>query len=720
MSKGTPIPASSLSLSSSSFISSPSSTLTWIHSHRNRTAKAKTTQTRLIPKELHEHLQQHSILSETNGRSPPRARSVSSSLKQTTLTMAKGLKDSKTESKARSRKDEPTAAVNRKDADTHSLAAIQEKVSKFQPKIDALLPRMLSGSTSAAPHIDSLSTTTRSRGAARAPLSEAIAKVNAGSKSAAAQSRSTPVKPATGQETASKSRKISTAAAPVSIADRIPKGSRTKPISTLTNATTPQPSTTTAKQPGDQPDEAIILLSSLPSFSQEVEDLAILNADIRLLETESSDTSDEEPLIDRRRQQPYTTEAYATTHTTATVVATEQPASRNDAALNAAKSHSVISVGSCKSDLSASIIPSIDKDRITNWMGGVKEALGSEHDIVHPNTKKLTLTASEGAERVEGTPDLEATTTTPRRKDEIVGNDHEKDCARILVKDSLSLAPPVPLFHEDQVVETDYLTTPAPRQRPSQDLDLADDVSTVLVGGQPTQDSFALQSPPSYYYEKEDKALLSDSDREEGPDELNTFGEQQPPSRLSPSLPSGLTASCLQELGLEKKRRNSGQGFRSVHQKRRVGVTSNCEEEEGSYETMILAQGDVFLSSVGEAPVSSHLLGSPSLSSFDLPDPPRYTYALPDRTAQLQQDDDEWGLQQGQQPNTEADDDDTQEYPQPIEIQESLSFPLPPSQTSFTISLPSMPTFPSTIHSEPSLIIVGSQLPETQESDEES
>ncbi|KAF9944581.1 hypothetical protein BGZ70_004514 [Mortierella alpina] len=636
--------------------------------------------------------------------------------------MTKGLKDSKTEIKARSRKDEPTAATSRKNADSQSLAAIQEKVSKFQPKIDALLPRMLSGSTSAAPPKDSSSATTRSRGATTAPLSEAIAKVSAGSKSAAAQSKSTTVKPATGQDTAPKARKVAATAAPVSIADRIPKGSRTRPIPTLANATTPQPSTTAAKQPGDQPDEAIILLSSLPSFSQEVEDLAISNADIRLLETEFSDKSDDEPLIDRRRQQTYTTEAYATTHTIATVAAIEQPASRNDAATIAAKSHSVISIGSCKSDLSASIIPSIDKDRITNWMGGVKEALGDDPEGVHSNTTKLAVTAPDRAERVDGTPELEGTTTTLRSKDDVVGTDREEDCPRILVKDSLSLAPPVPLFHEDQVVEKDDLATITPHQGPSQDPDLPDDVSTVLVGGQPTQDSYALRSLPSYYYEKDDKAPLSDSEREEEADDLNSAEQQrqQQQSRRSPSLPSGLTASCLQELGLEKKRRNSGQGSRSAYQKRRSGVASSCEEVGSSYETMILAQGDVFPSSVGEAPVSSHLLGSPSLSSFDLPDPPRYTYALPDRTAQLQQDDDEWDIQQGQQPNSEMDDDDTQEYPQPIEIQDSLSFPLPPFQTSFTISLPTMPTFPSTIHSEPSLIIVGSQLPETQESDQES
>ncbi|KAF9574526.1 hypothetical protein EC968_006331 [Mortierella alpina] len=720
MSKATTTPTSSSSSSSSS----PSSSLTWLHSTRSRPAGAKTTQTRLIPKELHEQLQRRSILAETNGRSPPRARSVSSSLKQTTLAMTKGVKDPKADVKARSRKDEPTGATSRKQADTDSLAAIQERISKFQPKIDALLPRMLSGNTTAVPSKDSSGAISRSRGATDAPFSEAMAKVNAGSKRAAVQSASTAVKSATGQATTptalvSKSRKAAATATPVSIADRIPKGSRTKPIPTLANTST-QPSTRTAKQTGNQPEEAIILLSSLPSFSQDVEDLAISNADIRFLEREPSDKSDDEPLIDRRRQRPYTSEANATTNTTATVAAVEQPMSRKNASVLAAKSRSIISIGSSKSDLSASIIPSINSDRITNWMGGVKDALGGDNDALNSNTEQPTMAVAETAERVESTPEFETAKTALHKKGDDVGKDRESDWIRILAKDSLSSAPPVPLFHEDQLVEKDNLITSAPPEGSSQDLDVADDVSTVLVGGQPTQDSFALQSLPSYYYEKDDKAFLSDSEREAEAVELNSFEQHQTQRRSSPSLPSGLTASCLQELGLEKKRRNSGQGSRSAYQKRRSGVASSFEEEGTAYETMVLAQGDVFPSSVGEAPVSSPLVGSPSLSSFDLPDPPRYTYALPDRAAQQQQEDDVWDIQQGQGPNLEANDDDTQEYPQPSETQDSLAFPLPPSQTSFTVSLPTMPTFPNTIRSEPSLIIVGSQPPETQEYGEEA
>ncbi|KAF9292614.1 hypothetical protein BGZ68_000018 [Mortierella alpina] len=635
--------------------------------------------------------------------------------------MTKGLRDSKAEIKTRSRKDEPTGATNKKNADTESLAAIQEKVTKFQPKIDALLPRMLSGSTAVIPTRDSSENTGRSRGASDAPLSEAIAKVSAGSRSAVVQSKSTTVKPATGSASTStalapKSRRVASTAASVSIADRIPKGSRTKPISTLVR-TTAQPSTPTTKQAGNQPEEAIILLSSLPSFSQDVEELAISSADIGLLEREAGDLSDDEPLLDRRRQHPYTTEANATTNTTAPVAAAEQPTSKNDAP---AKSFSIISIGSSKSDLNASIIPSIDNDRIKNWMGDVKEALGDNQDtLAASNTEKATITMAKTAERVPSTPGLEKTpTTTLPRRDDIVDENSDKGSARILAKDSLPSAPPVPLFHEDQGVRMSTMAVTAPRHGSSQDPDLADDVSTVLVGGQPTQDSFALQSLPSYYYEKDDKGLLSDSEQEEDADEFNSF--QQPQSRHSPSLPSGLTASCLHELGLEKKRRNSGQGSRSVYQKRRTGEASTFEEEESAYETMVLAQGDVFPSSIGEAPASSLLRGSASLSSFDLPDPPRYTYALPDRADRQQQDDDIWDLPQGQEPNRETDDDDTQEYHQPIEIQDSLSFPLPPSQTSFTVSLPTMPTFPSTIPSEPSLIIVGSQPPETQESGEET
>ncbi|KAG9324443.1 hypothetical protein KVV02_004463 [Mortierella alpina] len=627
--------------------------------------------------------------------------------------MTKGAKDSKAEIKARNRTDEPTGATSRKNADSKSLAAIQEKISKFQPKIDALLPRMLSGSTAALPSKDSCGTTPRSRGATDAPLSEALAKVSAESKSAATG------RGATLTALAPKSRKAAATAAPVSIADRIPKGSRTKPIPTLANTTAP-PSPTAAKQAGNQREEPITLLSSLPSFSQDVEDLAISNADIRLLEKEAGDKSDDEPLIDRRRQQPYTTEANATTHTIATVAATEQPVPRKDAPILEAKSYSIITVGSSTSDLSASIIPSIDNDRITYWMGGVKEALGGEHDPLSSKTENPPVTTAETAERVESTPEPETTTTTLRMKDGVLGKDRENDASRVLAKDSLPSAPPVPLFNKDQAIKKDDMASTAPHQGPSQDLDLEDDVSTVLVGGQPTQDSFALQSLPSYYYEKDDKAFLRDSEREEEADEFNSVEHRQPQSTRSPSLPSGLTASCLQELGLEKKRRNSGQGSRSATQKRRSGVASSLEEEECAYETMILAQGDVFPSSVGEAPASSLLLGSASLSSFDLPDPPQYKYALPDRAARQQQDDDVWDIQQGQELIPEVNDDDTQEYPQPAEIQDSFSFPLPPSQTSFTITLPTMPTFPSTIRSEPSLIIVGSQPPETREYGEET
>jgi hypothetical protein len=215
-----------------------------------------------------------------------------------------------------------------------------------------------------------------------------------------------------------------------------------------------------------------------------------------------------------------------------------------------------------------------------------------------------------------------------------------------------------------------------------------DDRSTV-VGGQPTQDSITgFASLLSFAYE---------NNNDHGLDET----EEESWSQMRQGLPSGLTSSCLQELGILKRKNSTD---RSDSGKRRNGSSANATQDDDAQDgdgddIVILAQRDVFPESLGEAPAS---LSFPS-NSFQVLEAPEYTFALPDRTRQDQliqpsiqsestQELDEWGdprIQPGQRSVQGA----SISYHQP-------SFPSPPSQTSFS-TLPTMPTFPNSFPREP-------------------
>ncbi|KAG0195734.1 hypothetical protein BGX28_000729, partial [Mortierella sp. GBA30] len=696
--------------------------------------------TRLVPKELHEHLQ--SVLTENNGRQPRRAKGLSSSLTQTTLDMAKdkkirpGLGDMAAPSMDTKASKSPKKSESRRErnVDPESLSAIQEKISKFQPRIDSLLPRMLNKSPAAITTTSELasknaaSSTAPKRSFADASMSEALPKKSSGSE---ARSTATDRKIAATKSPAGQTSSSSSAAKArkgpaniVSIADRLPKGSRTKPITPLSST---QPKSPRIRA-GVVPEEAVIHLSSLPSSSSQNSEEVVSESSRRQLaiEVDKDYSSDDEPLVDRRRQQPYTTEAkkanfdtsapvtYDTSESAskAGAISTNTAMAAGTAAGTAFKMPSIISIENSKSELDASIIPSIDDERIHDWMGGVNEAMSRDSGAfsVCPKLQSAAeaVAAASTLAAEAKTTVTAATTVISATVDNKAG---KRDSSRILVKDSLSSAPRISLFREDSHAIKEAIAT-HPKADDTQESDHDGDVSTVVIGAQPTQDSFALRSLPSYTCDKKSEVLEGYSSHHDDERRLQQQQQQQQHPPSLPSLPSGLTASCLRELGLEKKRKNASQESRNARWKRQPGaVLSHGQAEDDTYEDMILGQEEAFPSSIDEAPESLPLPDSTTLSYSEL-EAPVYKFALPSR---LQQDHD---LEQAS--DHQINDDDTQELPQLSAIQDSFSFPSPPSQISFSVSLPTMPSFPSTLRSDPSLIILGSQYHETQEEQEQS
>ena len=341
------------------------------------------------------------------------------------------------------------------------------------------------------------------------------------------------------------------------------------------------------------------------------------------------------------------------------------------------KQASVISITSSKDD-HASMIPSVQVERIANWMGGVKEAMKDDDTIEldstsrprHQQTSTSTSTDKNNAssaleesvvkaETTGGTPtagprkpalrrpppapsrhmvtlvdaspplppqdqapsifevvplSLEeeeplqrnyrsgqksaaaststaTTTTTTATANQRSGSKGK----RVFVEDSLSSLPPVPLFHEEtsNVSESDAhrrrsgepssSTTPLKSAVVSHNLPLhhQDDLSTIVGGQAPTQDSFvggSIQSLPSFIYETEEEAKVGTGGGD-GAGEMEHVQNDL-------SLPSELTASCLQELGLKRKNARSA-GGKKRHVKSRVGYGIR-----GSNIDRVLEEGD--------------------------------------------------------------------------------------------------------------------------------
>ncbi|KAG0274714.1 hypothetical protein BGZ96_004133 [Linnemannia gamsii] len=476
------------------------------------------------------------------------------------------------------------------------------------------------------------------------------------------------------------------------------------------------------------------------------------------------------------------------------------------------KQLSVISVASSKDD-HASIIPSMQVERIANWMGGVKEAMeeddtleldstSSEHHQATifaskniNNASRTTLGKPVNADTTEDTsaagprkPALRRPPPAPSRhvvtlvdvspplppqaqaqsvfevvplslsEDEPLQRNHRSGQKfvttfattttnqrsgskgkRVFVEDSLSSLPPVPLFHEET---SNVSESEAHRHRsggePSSSatpLKIAvashnppppqDDLSTIVGGQAPTQDSFVggpVQSLPSFMYEAEESI------------EARIGGAEMEHAQNDPSLPSELTASCLQELGLKRKSvrdRSYGTGGKRRHLKSRVGYGTrgsnidsvleegDDEDDEGEEDEeeedddrvggVALAQRAAFPSSFDLAPMTTLSSSMTPPLSLEVIEGPLATYTPAGRTATRED-------KENENPTSSITRQQQQQHLQG----DPPSFPSPPASLVFSTmpSMPTLPTFPSVLYQEPSLIMIESQTQQTEQTQE--
>ncbi|KAF9182929.1 hypothetical protein BGZ51_004342 [Haplosporangium sp. Z 767] len=730
-------------------------------------------------------------------------------------------KDSSTKVKAKHRDIE----------DAESLAAIQQKVSEFQPKIDALFPRMLNrtiaptatraeSNRSRAPiarkdnNIEESSrmaaegpSNNKDKGSSTKPStrrsSAAIgtSTTNPNSATTKAKSARATVAPASSATSTAKPKSKSGAVA-TSIAELIPRRSRAKPLPAKTTATMNAPPLDLDRKENPTED-TIILLSSQPSLpsslGQRIIDLGVKASSV---ETGSDDDNsveddnglkdhhddDEEPLIDRRMTDSkkdhsvFQPGSHISTPSDVDMSITDVKAE-----LAIPKQPSVMSIRSSKSDMFASLIPSVEANRIAQWMGGVKEAMEQDatpeesssaiptaatriNDTAHVkgqgmgknvyanNIKNDTTAATVMDTKGSNAADImerpkHTLRRPPHRVPKLVGVSERQTNSPSpipprpspppgIVECSLGedeMATPSPLWRaEQQSTENNYHnldSAPVPpvshfHNDPDSNMnrgpnknesvgaalsptktstkairvdltqDTIDDRTTVL-GQQPTQDSLTpLQSVPSFMREKsndvEEMEMEGEMNRHYGDRQHGQRRQQERPQHWGePSLPSELTSSCYQELGLTKKRRDSGKaGKRS--RRRRSGSSFSLADRSGDEDKfeddVILNQREVFPSSLGAAPASL----SPSPSLYNVLEAPVYSPALPDRT---------------RPGNLEAEGIEQSLGHEKDIFMQDPSFPSPPSLISLSSlpKLPTMPTFPNTLQSEPSLVILGSQ-----------
>ncbi|KAF9996115.1 hypothetical protein BGZ80_010145 [Entomortierella chlamydospora] len=667
--------------------------------------------------------------------------------------------------------------------DIESLAIIQEKVSKFQPKINSILPRMLSKTNAAAAAAATTTTDTTpsksnpavEQGTSSGNSSGRSAKPGVGSTVAttkATTKESTPSKnkdkpattiskkPATTAGSSSKSKsKKSPGPSGASIAALIPKGSRYRPLpqkaQEFDRHDASMTSSYTTRTEGQQ-DEVIVLSSSLTPAS------SIWEND----HSRGGGGDDSAGDLGEVEIEPEQLNATTPTAKGDENVNSKKAASKITPAT--AKMPSIVSIGSTKSFDYASGIPSVQVDRIADWMGGVKEAMEKDkeeelHDLpslpvvetVTPSITKTETGSKRSGEPTEpktraearkpilrrpppGIPRHTASTTSfspspppeePTASPVMVlssleggslmatsAEDERSDKGKlVLVQDSM---PPMSSYQEisksnESFANSSVVVSPSPSspQLPSNKASAAmdtpagpvvvgrnyhqdDEVSTVV--GQPTQDSIGgLQSLPSFAYESGNNVSKEEEE----------YYERARQESKEPSLPSALTSSCLEELGL-LKRKSSGQGKEFRKRRSRGGLSPADEGDEDDDDGIILAQMEAFPSSIGAAPASSSFECSSVEPSPNILEAPEYTHALPDRTRQSD----------GQDQAPTQDLDPAGETPGKQKQQSrkngprDTSFPSPPTQVTFS-TLPTMPSFPSQLQSEPSLILLGSQNP---------
>ncbi|KAF9897895.1 hypothetical protein BX616_004798 [Lobosporangium transversale] len=801
----------------------PLSTLNWIQSER-KSAKAKTIQTRLIPfldshdqencdpiniYNLSSHkgslqvVQRHFSSTSASATSTGTLSSNTRYLKQSLLTnsMAKDKGDSsggdslsnrdattKVASKRMTR-GSSKASNNETNNNPEPLAAIQQKVSKFQPKIDSLLPRMLNKNTPPATSVSVSKARTNEK-----TLPETSKPATGSSKAAAVAAARATKDPQTSSKLKSpaevtnkstnniigkstnpatptqknKTKKASNS--PItSIASLIPKGSRAKPLppqkapdqrdstgsaSVATSEKFTSPARSTRSRIKDQPEQVIILSSSIPSSPSHIGNVFSWE------ETENNDVSATSPEeVDIGLVQPKEDVSRAPSHDedhNTGLITSQKARSSHRATATPAKIPSIISINSAQSDTFASVTPSVHVDRITDWMGEVKEALRHDTDdatkplqqtaltpriteprtvstkkqeepaVMEPKPREIrkpvfsrpppAIPRHQGATTNSKPPQLPDPASAPQ--DTVISSLGEEDSfldvdavperstnkeKRVLVEGSFPSVPPVPLFHEASNMgdsKTELALASATSSKVTTNLDPYndDDISTV-VGQQPTQGSIMeASSLPSFVYAKDKNEEI---DEEEIEKEEEYYANVREPS-LEPSLPSALTSSCLQELGLRKRRHSEeGPGNQGKRQVGRERSPAHEDENSSSHEEdIILAQEDAFPQSIASVPVSFASTASPiEPSSYSVLEAPEYAYALPERTRQSRQGQDQSQLGQGNWATQQSRSQDTHDSLREIRAH---SFPSPPSQVSFT-SLPTMPTMPSmeTFQSQP-------------------
>ncbi|KAG0369010.1 hypothetical protein BGX24_002588 [Mortierella sp. AD032] len=632
---------------------------------------------------------------------------------------------------------------------------------------------------------------------------------------------------------ASRSRKSPTVTTVRSIAERLPKGSRAKPLPPKSPTPTTTPSIPTSiysehyhhqqqqVQTGDKLSQAISLSSSMPSIPSQMEPID-LDEDGDEHMAESSAVYLTLASNDSKSQQ-HSNNATGTTPKHAPPQRQWQHINvdrdQDEPVHRAAGPHgvdltkkqqSIVSIDSSKDEF-GSIIPLVQVDRIANWMGGVKDAMEEEDTIElesvpqannNNNNSNTTTNPSVKAETAEDTPTATAARKPALRRpppaparhavtagdaspplppqaqaepvEEVVPSSLAEDeplqrnyrsgqraatnqgpsskGKRVFVEDSLSSLPPVPLFHETSNVsesdthrrrsggEPSTSTTPkaaVARQGSRADggpsshyhhnpaTAAQDDLSTIVGGQAPTQDSFVrpMQSLPSFLYEADE-----DAHAKSGHSETEHI-------QHDPSLPSELTASCLQELGLKRKNvgdRSHGSGKR--HAKSRRGGYglrgSNIDrvleegdddedddededdEENGGIGGVALAQRVAFPSSLDLAPISTLSSSVTPPSSLEVIEGPRATYTPAGRTVVR-------ANKEKERPAASGSNAQQVQHVDP-NLASLPSFPSPPASLVFSTlpSMPTLPTFPSILQQEPSLIMLDSQTQQTEQTQE--
>ncbi|KAG0339430.1 hypothetical protein BG000_002118 [Podila horticola] len=482
-----------------------------------------------------------------------------------------------------------------------ALVAIQDKLVKDQPKIGGYLSRMgvkpVVAANTGHTSTDKKASNSSTKVAPPKATSASAARGSAGNKGSA-KSKKEPVL--------------------VSIADKIPRGSRAKPIppkqarSPLQSTESKSPSSSTPhsiKEDTSQSteDDLVIIHPSPPQHSKSSTQLVARSRQARE-QPQTIVLSSSPPDSENDSDLEYD------------IAETEEPAGEADKMV---REPSILTIESSKTFSMASDIPSIEVDAIERWVGGVQKAMGSDDDetvaihagITNPihSTRQqpstLARPATHGAIEISSSPPHVIPSTFDDEEAEPVStkdNEHSRPQtpkkglqARVLAPDSLSWTASVLLDR----MQTESSVSP------SKGPQVQDDMSTI-VGGQPTQDTFGLRSLPSFV-----------SDRDNMGREVDEQEHDQEPT----ALPSGLTSSCLQELGLLKRRVSDTNSPR----KRRTSAGWSSElgsdlHHEDPEEDLMMAQRGYFPSSFGAAPsTQSPLSYNYGLASID-EDSPKY------------------------------------------------------------------------------------------------